>query len=160
MKYKFKFTGYQNHPQKRMFRFFNNYFKNEDNTAFFMAAVIEAVFNAARYSIKTFDTAEIEISVRYINKALIVSISSDTYSVAAVDIQRKMMELAKNEEHWSSLVDGTSDRGIWIMLQACDRVILEPKMEKVHLVVYFPYRVKELSNKALLKKMDIGVLEI
>lgn len=162
MEYKFNFIGYQNYPNQMLFDFFYMYFKDNEKTAFFMVAITEAICNACRYNQKSYDRAKIDITIKYVNKALIVSIQAQTYKTKAKEIKHTLSKLIKhNNFYWHKIIqDKPSGRGMWLMLQACDRVILEPDMQKVHLVVYLPYKIKKLSNKELLNKLDIGVLEI
>ncbi|RGW51130.1 hypothetical protein [Megamonas funiformis] len=162
MEYKFNFIGYQNYPHQVLFDFFYMYFKDNEKAAFFMVAITEAICNACRYNKKSYDRAKIDITIKYINKSLIVSIKADIYKTKAKMIKDNLFKLTKNNNAcWHEIIqDKFSGRGIWLMLQSCDRVILEPDMQTVHLVVYLPYKIRKLSNKKLLNKLDIGVLEI
>lgn len=162
MEYKFNFIGYQNYPHQVLFDFFYMYFKDNEKAAFFMVAITETICNACRYNKKSYDRAKIDITIKYINKSLIVSIKADTYKTKAKMIKDNLFKLTKNNNAClhEIIQDKSSGRGIWLMLQSCDRVILEPDMQTVHLVVYLPYKIRKLSNKKLLNKLDIGVLEI
>ena len=70
MEYKFNFIGYQNYPHQVLFDFFYMYFKDNEKAAFFMVAITEAICNACRYNKKSYDRANIDITIKYINKSL------------------------------------------------------------------------------------------
>ena len=96
MEYKFNFIGYQNYPHQVLFDFFYMYFKDNEKAAFFMVAITEAICNACRYNKKSYDRAKIDITIKYINKSLIVSIKADTYKTKAKMIKDNLFKLTKN----------------------------------------------------------------
>lgn len=159
MENKINFIGYKNYPSQKLYKLFNSFFMDEEKTAFFMVAITEAVCNAFRYNKLPYDKASVNINIKYTNKILIVSIVSSTNKKDAKEIKTNLLNLIENTDVcWHEIIKNQPcGRGLWLMLEASNRVILEPDMQKVHLVVYFPYKIRKWSNKELLDKLDIGI---
>lgn len=119
-------------------------------------AIVEAVNNAARYSLDGLERADIHITLNMHLKDMTISISSKTKPWDVKQFVRGIKVLAqddnwRNKDFGEYKGDRLSGRGIWLMLEACDYLYIDTKTNTVTMAISYPYKSQFITQK-------IGVL--
>ena len=152
MIYWYRFIGYpayQNYRQEIKERISE---ATSDDDLHYYIAVCEAVCNAARYGIKGIFNTKISIKLKIENDALQTQIFSHTKPFNMLDYREKIRELASIEKirqtEWNvRLEDCDRGRGFWLMLAACDFIVVEKSGNFVLLHTPLPFRNELVKNK-------------
>lgn len=139
----FRFTGLQNFDRcaNEIDRILNVCFQHP-NDRFFMA-VLEAVNNAAKYSVDSVTTAKITITMRIMQGDISVTIKSKTRPFDALAFQKKLQALLKDKKardmDWGDYTKHQlGGRGYWYILEAVDYLYIDANGQSVTLCAKTP----------------------
>lgn len=120
----------------------------------FQSAVLEAVCNASRYSVYGEDEADIHFRIYISSTDLKIVILSKTREFDARKFREKLIQPVERkpeleEKNWGEYTKNNENggRGFWIMLQACQYVIVNYKGQEVTLIAALPDKVTSKSRK-------------
>lgn len=114
-------------------------------------AIMEAVFNAARYAKVGYELAEITITAKVFETDVKISIESDSREFDVEALRRKIKSIAC-DKHWTGKDFGEytghdpSGRGFWLMLMACEFLYLDYSGKKVTLCTSYPFDPQLISR--------------
>ena len=115
-----------------------DFFKQENYL--FETAILEAVCNAARYSIHGQKNAEIHFRVYIDELSLKVVVLSKTNNFNVKEYRQNLSSLCDDPEignlNWGEYTKDNEDggRGLWLMLQACQYVIMNYTGQEITLI--------------------------
>jgi two-component sensor histidine kinase len=129
LKYLYNFVGYRFYPEIRNQieeKLLRALADEDDN---FLIAIDEAVCNATKYSVCGTDNAEVRIQLKIEEAAVEAKIESKTNPFNACEQKEKLQHYAKTkgsmdwQDVWEE-EEKVSGRGFWLMLSACDYLLV------------------------------------
>ena len=127
-----------------------------DPEGHFQIAIMEAVNNAAQYSLAGLAEAAVDIKMSIRDMDIKVSVSSETKEFDVKRFCDEIKALGKDKK-WQRKTFGEfkgtrlSGRGIWLMLEACEYLYIDVKDKTVTMCVSYPLPKKLVTQ-------NIGVL--
>lgn len=145
-KYEFKVHGYSDFIETVLPELDEIFTKTiNDKEECFQIAIMEAVNNAARYSLKGLEEADISIEVIVHSIDIKVVIRSKTREFDVKGFCKKIRKLGLDDK-WSFKNFGEYKgeslygRGIWLMLQACEYMYMDVNDRSVTLCTSYPVK--------------------
>lgn len=127
-----------------------------DPEGHFQIAIVEAVNNAAQYSLAGLNEAAVDIKMSIRDMDIKVSVSSETKEFDVKRFCDEIKALGKDKQ-WQRKTFGEfkgtrlSGRGIWLMLEACEYLYIDVEDKTVTMCVSYPLPQKLITQ-------NIGVL--
>lgn len=147
-----KFTGYKKYIDSfdAIRNLLNGYLKDE--TESFVTAVNEAVLNAAEYSVRGLEKAEIEIDICVYDTDISVTVKSMTHEFDALRYRQQLWDMyysiGDREISWGQYTADTEmSRGLWYILAACDFAVMDCRGQEISLYTQYPAKKENLITK-------------
>jgi hypothetical protein len=134
--YKYNFIGCDGYQDCcfEIRKIFKQYLEVHNLNYYF--AVNEAVCNAARYAKAGNAMAPIRIKIELEATGIKTTVESETFPAEMLDYREKLRGFSINTEYkgktWQEVwKDQLSGRGFWLMLSACDYIVVEKHGQRV-----------------------------
>lgn len=123
-----------------------------DKDGHFAMAIVEAVQNAAMYSLKSPEEVEIDIDVVTTESDISVKVTADTKQFDVMSYRQRLGRMASDkylgEMEWADLTKGVhKSRGYFTMLMAVECLYVDVTGKSVTLCAARPYNPEDISKK-------------
>lgn len=150
----FEFHGYGNYPWVYIKRICKELIPDTKGSSLMTYAITEAVCNKCKYS--TIENNKVSITIKKDKAAICVIVSGLTKKCDYKKLVNSYHELKIINKTWAEYVDNAfSGRGLWVMLEAFNKVFFDKDTGAMHMYLYLPFEYSGDRIPDLVKKIYI-----